>query len=313
MTRSRVLTGWTALLLAACAREPRAGAALPDAPLEARELQVHAQPDLTEGSAAVASTAQPGVIFTINDSGHPAELFALDTTGRDRGTWRVLDATNRDWEALAPVPCASADSAAAPPRCLIIADTGDNDEWRDHVTLYRVPEPAALAPGGRDAVRAERLELTYEGGARDVEAVYAGPQGNLFLITKRRQRAPDGATRPAMVLEVDAAAWAAGRTTARIVDSLPLLPGSARGRLITDAARSPDGARVAVRTYFEVYVFAADSATGAIRTAVPPARCDISGIAHGSGEGITWLADGRLLLTEEGRDAPLQVVRCPQP
>ena len=43
---------------------------------------------------------------------------------------------------------------------------------------------------------------------------------------------------------------------AALVDSLPIVPGSAPLRLITDAALSPDAKHLAVRTYAQLFVFA---------------------------------------------------------
>jgi hypothetical protein len=84
--------------------------------------------------------------------------------------------------------------------------------------------------------------------------------------------------------------------------------------LITDAARSPDGRHVAVRTYTEVFTFAADSVTGRLRLSQPPAVCDVAGLDERQGEGITWLrAGGPLLLTSEGNESPLRLVSCPLP
>src|SRR5687767_13266067 len=39
-----------------------------------------ARGDLRESSGAAASTIQPGVVFTINDSGHEPLLYATDAT-----------------------------------------------------------------------------------------------------------------------------------------------------------------------------------------------------------------------------------------
>jgi hypothetical protein len=248
-------------------------------------------------------------VYLVNDSGHEAELFAIDTAGNDRGTWRVANATNTDWEAATRSPCPAPEGRD----CLLIADTGDNDERRRTVTLYRVPEPDTASAGFTGTLTAERLDLGLEGGPRDVEAMYAGPQGDVFLVTKRRQRRADGALRQALVLLVKAGAWSGAHAVARIVDSLPIVPGSAPGRSITDAAIAPDWRHVAVRTYAEVYVFAADTATGAIRTSVAPARCSVDGIERGYGEGVAWLDNRRLLLTQEGRDAPMHVLGCRMP
>ena len=62
--------------------------------------------DVDENSASAASVARPGILYTINDSGHDPALFAFDTTGADRGRWRIEGAINRDWEAVAVGRCA---------------------------------------------------------------------------------------------------------------------------------------------------------------------------------------------------------------
>ena len=67
--------------------------------------------ELVEGSAAAMSRRQPGVLFTLNDSGNQPLLFAIDTTGADRGTWRVVNATNVDWESAAIGACMEKASA----------------------------------------------------------------------------------------------------------------------------------------------------------------------------------------------------------
>src|SRR5215831_3895936 len=74
-------------------------------PASTRLIRLHARPELIENSAAANSFAQPGVVFTINDSGNDPLLFAFDTTGADRGVWRVQGATNVDWEAASIGPC----------------------------------------------------------------------------------------------------------------------------------------------------------------------------------------------------------------
>src|SRR3954465_5904713 len=63
--------------------------------------------NLRESSALAMSASRPGVLYTINDSGNEPILFALDTTGSDRGAWRVKKSTNVDWEALAIGACAA--------------------------------------------------------------------------------------------------------------------------------------------------------------------------------------------------------------
>jgi hypothetical protein len=259
------------------------------------------------------------VLFTINDSGNDPLLFALDTSGADRGVWRVHDATNVDWEAASVGPCrgsgAIIPAVAMPNECVYIGDTGDNREAHASRVIYRVPEPAAQRAGFTGDVTAEALEFRYPDGPHDVEAMYVPPNGFIYLITKRPRRDASGRLRPALVFELPPDSWGKpGPVVARLVDSLSIVPGSAPLRVITDAALSPDASVLAVRTYAQVYTFATDPATGRVLGAIPPAVCNVVAMDVWPGEGVTWLGpSGKLLLTSEGRFSPMQVVDCPMP
>jgi len=269
-----------------------------------------ARADLAEASGAAMSATQPSVVFTINDSGHDALLYAIDSSGADRGVWRVTGARNDDWESIAVAPCGLARRAAS---CVYIGDTGDNEGRHPTRAIYRVPEPPIDHAGSLGATpRAERLVYQYANGPRDVEAMYVAPNADVFLISKRRIKDPTGRLRPALVYRLPHEAWESSVTaTAELADSLPIVPGSAPLRQITDAALSPDGRHVAVRTYTQIFVFAADSTTGRIDTSLRPAVCNVGALAQ-VGEGITWTkSDGTLLLTNEGDFAPVYRVRCP--
>ena len=277
---------------------------------DARRISVRGPRDLEENSGAAMSMRQPGVWFTINDSGHEPVLYALDTAGRSRGTWRIAGARNRDWESVALGPC----GGAVETHCLYIGEVGDNGARHPTVTLYRLPEPPVDSAAG--TLTASALEFEYEGGPRDVEATYVGPDGTVFLISKRARRDAADALRPALVFTVPPDAWSRSGTrhVAAVADSLPIVPGSALGRQVTGATLSRDGRAAAVRTYTQLYVFRTDSATGRIVTGVPPTICSIASLEEEQGEGIAWFAaTGEWLLTSEGRDEPLWVVRCPAP
>jgi hypothetical protein len=286
-------------------------------PAEPVTITVAARPELVENSAAALSHTQPGVFFTINDSGNDPLLFALDTAGADRGAWRVNGATDVDWEAASVGPCghAEAGNTAPPNECVYIGDTGDNAGKHSSRVIYRVAEPPARAAGFTGDVEAEALPYRYPDQAHDVEAMYVAPNADVFLITKRPLADAGGRLRPALVFVLPASAWGAtGLVTAQLVDSLPIVPGSAPLRTITDASLSPDAHVLAVRTYAQVYTFATDSLTGRVRGAIPPGVCNIVEFDVWPGEGITWFGrSGKLLLTSEGRDSPMHAVACPMP
>jgi len=296
------------------------------APTSVLRIVAEARPELVEASGATLSASQSGVVFTINDSGNQPVLFALDTTGADRGAWRVTGARNVDWEAASAGPCGqrapagSVDTtrpaAGAPNACVYIGDVGDNDAKRASRVIYKVPEPAAQRAGFVGTVAAEALAYRYADQPHDVEAMYVAPNGDTFLITKRRLVGPDRRLRPSLVFHLPAAAWggASQPVVAALVDSLPIVPGSASRRQVTDAALSPDGRRLAVRTYGQVFVFVTDSATGRVRGAIPPSVCNIVSLGRWQGEGVAWFGrTDKLLLTSEGRRSTMFAVECPMP
>jgi hypothetical protein len=280
-----------------------------------RSIPVRAHRSLVENSGAAMSLRQPGVWFSINDSGNEPELFAIDTSGAERGRWRIQGASNRDWEAIALGPCVTDATASAAAHCVYIGEIGDNEARHSSVRIYRVEEPDAQADA-RGSRRATALTFTYEGGPRDVEGMFAGPDGTLYFISKRKLEDASGRLRPALVYHLPARAWRTPDSiaVATVIDSLPIVPGTALGRQITDAAPSRDRTAVAVRTYTQLYVFRADSVSGRIRTDVAPTICSIAALEEKQGEGVSWFAGtGVWLLTSEGRGEPMWVVSCPPP
>ena len=274
-------------------------------------IRLHAPRELVESSAAAMSRRHPGTFFTINDSGNEPLLFAFDTTGADRGAWRIGNATNVDWESAAIGPCGRQPDADGD--CVYVGDTGDNDATYPSRVIYRLREPDAST--GRASLSARALRYAYADGPHDVEAMYVAPNGDIVLVTKRPLAGPSGVLRPALVFVLPESLWAAsGRAVASLIDSLPIVPGSAPLRYIGDASLSADARHLAVRTYAQVYVFATDPVTGRVDHSVRPTVCNIVPLDEMQGEGVTWVDDaGRLAFTSEGREAPLHLASCPLP
>lgn len=300
------LIAGTVALISACA--PAGSESAKNAPPLLRDVSTPGRieaMDLTEASGLAQSARDSRVFWSFGDSGNEPQLFAFDSTGRSLGTVKVTGATNRDWEAIAVGPCARG-------ACLYIGDVGDNYARREHVTIWRIGEPQ---PTDRSSEQAQALHVAYADGARDVEAIWVAPDTTVFLITKRPERDAER-WRAARVYRVNASAWRdTGVVTAEIVDSLPIVPRKGKaGGWITDASLSIADAqgdrRLAVRTYNSVYIFAADGRSG--RPGALLARCSLKSLPErDSGEGLTWLTDGRLLFDHEGVRASLHAARCP--
>lgn len=236
---------------------------------------------LAEASGAAPSRSNPGLFWTIGDSGNPPELLAIDSAGILRGRFALINAANVDWEAVSVGSCPQG-------TCVYIGDVGDNGERRSEVTIYRVVEPVVRNPERVTVSGVETLRLRYPTQSHDVEAMGVTPDGNLLLVTKGRSAG-------VLVYQVDAAAWSqAGAVTATRTDSLPIVPQGGTGRLVTDLALTTDGTRLVVRTYRDLFVF--DRAADGRLT--PSHACDIVG-REPQGEGVAWLPDGRLLLVSE--------------
>lgn len=257
-------------------------------------------PKLSESSGVAVSQRYPGILWTLNDSGNPAWLFATDTLGRDRGIFAVTGATNVDWEAITISRCDARD-------CLYIGDTGDNYERRPSSRLYRVVEPTPGTAGAkvRPTASAQRLEVRYPDGAHDVEAMYVDQAGDCYLITK-------GGGGGVRLYRVPASAWKAGHALAQSLGSLPIQTGWLGGMLVTDAALAPGGQRVAVRTYRSLFLFRRAPDGRLVPDAGHPA-CSIAQL-DAQGEGVAWLDAETLVLTSEsavGYPGTVSLARCP--
>lgn len=285
-------------------------------PTDAHNYAMREPSDLVENSAAVISPAQPDIVFTINDSGNDPVLFAMDTSGNLRGRWMVEGASNRDWEAASRGPCISVEPADNPPsHCLFIGDVGDNGAARKAVIIYQVVEPVLSSEVSAGSIAATRLTFRYPDSPHDVEAMYVGPDRTTYLITKRPLQDANGALRRSLVFAIPPSAWIQRDTVvATLLDSLVVVPGSSSWRSITDASLSTDSRFLAVRTYGQVYIFATDTLTGRVQNSVPPAICNLEGVEDKRGEGVTWMGNNtQLLLTNEGRNAPMHRITCPLP
>jgi hypothetical protein len=141
--------------------------------------------ELTEASGLVASRNNPGVLWTHNDSGNPAMLFAIDTQGRKLGAYAVAGTSNRDWEDIAIGPGATTNV-----QCLYVGDIGDNKLKRKDIKVCQILEPAVplsqyTNPVAANLEGSRAITLTYPDGAHNAESMFVDPwSGDLFIVTK---------------------------------------------------------------------------------------------------------------------------------
>src|ERR1700752_2095065 len=202
---------------------------------------------ISESSGIAASRLTPGAYWTHNDSGDGPFIYAFDTRGDSLGIFRVTGAQARDWEDIAAGPGPQANKSY-----LYIGDIGDNNEVRDEIVVYRVPEPGLNAgsrkltkarPGSTDP--ADAIRLKYPDGKHNAEALLVHPTtGNIYIVNKVPIANP--------VVYEAAAPFTPGKLiTMRRIGEIRVP--SIFGGVVTGGSISPDGRRVALCDYFQGY------------------------------------------------------------
>lgn len=244
-----------------------------------------------ESSGVAVSRQYPGILWTHNDSGDGPYLMVTNLRGQYLGRYRVRGAENRDWEDLALAPCAPAEDLEESITCLYIADTGNNRS-RDHeLNLYLVPEPDPNDEPEDEDRRTEKsieIELDLPGDPVDIEAMAVSPERQVYFFSKGREgRIFAYYLEPSELLE--------DKAEAQLLDGLDIAPSRMVGRLVTGAAISPSGNRLAIRTYTEVYLYRFGPRRSLVREGPP---CWI-GALEPQGEAIDFLDEATLVLTSE--------------
>lgn len=245
------------------------------------QMSVRLPEAVRETSGLAVGSASGEVLWTHNDRGNDAVLYAISTGGALLGSVAVTGAELIDWEDIDAAPCASG-------MCLYIADIGDNDGARESITIYEVPEPA---PDDRATAAARAFHARYPDGPHNAESLFI-LGGDLYIVTK-------GDAGPIAVYRLPKSQQG---TTGAVLERVRQAMAQPDGRMdrITGASASPDGRHVAIRSYGSLYIYAADALTGGGETA--PLVIDLSYLGEPQGEGVALRDDGTVWLSSEAED-----------
>ena len=197
---------------------------------------------ICEASGLAKSSKHDGIFWTHNDSGNPAELFAVRLTGEIVARIPIAGATNTDWEDLA------SDGKGR----IFIGDIGDNFGQYPERVIYELEEPDPFATPVVPAKPARVWKYSYPDAHYDCEALFVY-DGKLHVLTKalrgqavlfRLEPGPDDRLAPQPVCNVPV--WAA-----------------------TGADVSPDGKQLALVSYGRLYVFDLDADLSGLDHAQP--------------------------------------------
>lgn len=277
-----------------------------------RQTGLVSNPALTEASGMSHARREADLLWMVNDGGHPAELFAVGTDGRDQGQVAVEGAVNIDWEDLAGFELEGR-------AFILIADVGDNQAVRETSRIYVVQEPGRQAGNGfpsRIAVEWQ-FDFQYEDGPHDCEAAGVDTRGEAILLITKRTSPPQLYTLP-LRPPADVVA------TARRIGEVPQIPPPTTSDLITNprfgALQSQptaldirsDNCLAVVLTYKDAYLFPRSAGdTWAAALGHEPLLVRLPPLKQKETAGFN--PDGRkLFVSTEQRPTPLLEVDLPR-
>ncbi|HET9438594.1 MAG TPA: hypothetical protein VFO52_00400 [Longimicrobiales bacterium] len=251
--------------------------------------------DVRETSGLVRGRTAGTVLWTHNDSANPPVLFAIGADGSVKARIPVEQVRFHDWEDIEAGSCGNAN-------CLYLADIGDNAGQRSHVTIYEVVEPALSA---RNVRPTRTITARYSDGPQDAEAMFRLSSGELYIVTKGRQKS--------IKLYRLTAGGAGGQGTFQLVRELASQPRSQLDR-VTAASASPDGKWVAIRSYAKLFLYAT---TELLNNGAPALTYSLAPLKEKQGESVALDNDGTVWLTSEAerkRDTPtIASLKCSLP
>lgn len=259
--------------------------------------------EISESSGLVNSPCQSQILWTHNDSGDNAFIFALDKTGKKLATFKIEGAKNIDWEDLA------IRKEPATGECfLYIGEIGNNARSRSEFTVYKVKEPAVT--GATDSSKknplsteaAEAIKFEYPDFRHDAETLLVHPStGDIYVLSKRMSGA-------SAVYKLKAGFdLSKTNTLEKITDfTVPAVPNG----LLTGGSISPDGKRVVICDYFAAYEIVLPKSAKNFDEIWKQKPQKIELGQREQGEAIAYAADGKAIYaTSEERDSPLIEVR----
>lgn len=244
-----------------------------------------ASKEIGEASGLVSGRLNPEILWVHNDSGDTARIFAIEPSGKRRGTFTITGADAVDWEDMAVAPGPMGES------WLYLGDIGDNQEKRASIVVWKVREPLLGANPATVALEGEPLRLKYPDGAHNAEVLLVDPiTRDLYIVTKRDDglsgiyRLPAGTPAGDEVhvlervgeLEVGGAA----------------LPGSPK---LTAGDVRQDGSAVILRTYTNAFAWVRPE--GPLHAAFVGQPCANPVANEAQGETIAFTADGAAYFT----------------
>lgn len=223
-------------------------------------------------------------VWVLEDGANHDEIYKLNFNGDILTTLKVKNAKNKDWEDL------TKDSLGN----VYIADTGNNDNDRKDLVIYKIPNPEIEKGDKIDAIKIEFRypEQKYFPPKKakhlyDAEAIFH-LKNKLYLVTRNRSDPFDGT---ALIYTLPSTK---GTYDAQLVGSINFCD-DWKTCQITSIAVSPNQKKIVALSYGKLFVFENftldDFSKGDMTTIDLGARTQL--------ESVCFLTDDRLILADE--------------
>ncbi|MCK5148462.1 hypothetical protein KAR48_17020 [bacterium] len=244
---------------------------------------------IDEASGLVVGRINENILYTHNDSGGRARIFALTGEGAHVTTIILSTGVNRDWEDLA-IGVDPDDKETY----IYIADIGDNDKRYIVDTIYRFKEVKLGQDNQRKilikASQLQKISFKYPDGIYDAETLLTHPfTGEIFVITKSR--------RNGRLYQIPHDFEVDHIVTAKFLCNVPVSKA-------TGGDFSSDGTMIIVKNYFFVYFWNISDKQGILALAQSPHITPY--IPEPQGEAIAFDKSnkGYFTLSEERKKIP---------
>ena len=191
---------------------------------------------LNEVSGLAASVANPGMLWTHNDSGNGAEIYLIDLETNIKQTYVLKGVSNRDWEEVAVGP-----GPEPGVQYIYVGDIGDNAAIHEFKYIYRFKEPVYKSGTGSEKIDItdfDTITFSLSDERRDTEAFVVDPKTrDIYIISKWKN--------PADIYQLKYAESTEDTLVAQHIGTLPL-------STVVAADFNKDGSELLIKTYTTV-------------------------------------------------------------
>lgn len=246
---------------------------------------------LEEVSGLAASISNPGMLWTLNDSNNPAEVYLIDQETNIRMTCKLEGVENRDWEEIAVGP-----GPETGKQYVYVGDIGDNLAAHEHKFIYRFEEP--VLKKGKEKVNISHVDVirfSLSDERRDAEAFFVDPRTrDIYIISKWKS--------PVDLYRLKYSSSTESTEVAQRIGTLPL-------STVVASSFNIDGSELLVKNYKGVFYFKrqGDMSVAAMLKQ-PPIQLPYE--KEPQGEAIAWSAtgDGYYTLSEKKKDHDIHLM-----